>query len=132
MTFTGLGELAQLGQTIAKAILPDKAQEAQDAAAFKIAQLVADTDVFKAQAAIVAAEAGGTGIKAWWRPVTMLTFVAIVVARFLGFDAHAMTPADYEKLWTLIQIGLGGYVGGRSVEKVAAVIAPVLAKGGGR
>jgi hypothetical protein len=126
---TGLGELASLGKTIASAILPDKTQVEKDAAALKIQELVAQTRVFQAQAGIVQAEVGGTGIKAWWRPVTMLIFVAIVVARFLGFDAKAMTPDDYAQLWILIKIGLGGYVGGRSVEKIATTLAPALAKG---
>jgi Holin of 3TMs, for gene-transfer release len=131
MSITGLGELAALGQTIAKALLPDRAQQEQDAAAFKIQQVLAQADVFKAQAAIVQAEVGGSGIKAWWRPVTMLVFVSIVVARFLGYDAKAMTPDDYAQLWALIKIGLGGYVGGRSLEKRAPVIAGAIAQRGG-
>jgi hypothetical protein len=121
-----VGAVSGLAHSIVNAIAPDKTQVEKDSAAQKIAQLVADSDAFKSRAAIVQAEVGGSGIKAWWRPVTMLTFVAIVVARFLGYDAKAMTPDDYAQLWVLIKIGLGGYVGGRSVEKVATTLAPVL------
>ena len=60
-------------------------------------------------------------LQANWRPITMLTFVALVVGKFLGFDAEGMTETDYENLWQLIQIGLGGYVVGRSAEKVMKV-----------
>jgi hypothetical protein len=128
--FSGLvAPVSELAKSIVNAIAPDKTQVEKDVASYKIAQLIAESDAFKARAAIVQAEVGGSGIKAWWRPVTMLVFVAIVVARFLGFDAKAMTPEDYAQLWVLIKIGLGGYVGGRSVEKVASVLAPVLAKG---
>ena len=51
-----------------------------------------------------------------------LTFVALVVARWLGFTAANLTPELEEQLMTLIQIGLGGYVVGRSAEKVAKSI----------
>jgi hypothetical protein len=120
------GPVLALGQSIVNTIAPDKNQVEKDIAAYKIAQLISASDVFKARAGIVQAEVGGSGIKAWWRPVTMLIFVAIVVARFLGYDAKAMTPDDYAQLWVLIKIGLGGYVGGRSLEKIATTVAPVL------
>ncbi len=124
----GVAALSGLAQRIVNAIAPDKAQQEKDAAAFQIQQLIAESDAFKARAGIVQAEVGGSGIKAWWRPVTMLVFVALVVARFLGFDAKAMTPEDYAQLWILIKIGLGGYVGGRSVEKVATIVAQAIRK----
>jgi hypothetical protein len=118
--------LSGLAQRIVNVFLPDKAQQEKDAATLQIQQLIAESDIFKAQAGIVQAEVGGTGIKAWWRPITMLTFVAIVVARFLGYDAKAMTPDDYAQLWALIKIGLGGYVVGRSAEKIAPTVAQVI------
>jgi len=74
--------------------------------------------LFEGQAKIVNSEAAsGNWLAASWRPITMLTFVAIVVAKFLGYDSPNMSPEDYSHLWTLIEIGLGGYVVGRSVEK---------------
>jgi hypothetical protein len=128
VSFSGFGEIADLAKSVVNAIVPDKTQVEKDAASLAIAKLMADSDVFKAQAAVVQAEVGGTGIKAWWRPVTMLVFVAIVVARFLGYDARAMTPDDYAQLWILIKIGLGGYVGGRSLEKIAPSIASAISQ----
>ena len=74
--------------------------------------------IFEGQAKIVNSEAvSGNWLAASWRPITMLTFVAIVVAKFLGYSSPNLTPEDYNHLWTLIEIGLGGYVVGRSVEK---------------
>ena len=72
----------------------------------------------EAQANIIMAEAGG---KSWiqrsWRPVTMLTFVGIVLMR--GFGLTVAVPEAVEvELMSLIKIGLGGYVAGRSIEKV--------------
>jgi len=74
--------------------------------------------LFEGQAQIINSEASsGNWLATSWRPITMLTFVVIVVAKFLGYDSPNMTPEDYSHLWTLIEIGLGGYVVGRSVEK---------------
>ena len=49
-----------------------------------------------------------------WRPITMLTFLALVVCDSFGWLANPLAS----EAWTLLQIGLGGYVAGRSVEKV--------------
>ena len=67
---------------------------------------------------IVVAEAeGGSWIQRSWCPVTMLTFVALVVARWLGLTTPGITPEEELALFEIIKIGLGGYVVGRSVEK---------------
>lgn len=65
---------------------------------------------------IIEAEAQGQGVlQRNWRPVTMLTFLVLVVC-----DAFGLLPFRLAgDAWTLLQIGLGGYVVGRSVEKVA-------------
>jgi hypothetical protein len=128
LDLSGLGSVADLAKRIADAFLPDKAQTEKDSAAFRIQQLIADSDAFKAQAGIVQSEvASNHWLASSWRPITMLTFLALIVARFLGFDAKAMTPDDYAQLWILIKIGLGGYVVGRSAEKVTPAIASAIA-----
>jgi hypothetical protein len=73
-----------------------------------------------AQSKIITAEAQGESwLQRNWRPMTMLTFVGLIVARWLGFVAPGVTEAVELELMTLVQIGLGGYVVGRSVEKTA-------------
>lgn len=77
----------------------------------------------QAQADIVVAEAKGDSfLQRSWRPITMLVFVALIVARWTGFTAPNLTPELEAQLMTLVQIGLGGYVVGRSAEKVAKSI----------
>ena len=50
----------------------------------------------------------------------MLTFVLLVVwSQFTGMEV----PDD---LWFVIKLGLGGYVGGRSVEKSVASVVKVM------
>ena len=79
-----------------------------------------------AQASIITAEAQG---KSWiqrnWRPLTMLTFVAIVVMRWFGLTVAVPEAVEVE-LMSLISIGLGGYVAGRSVEKVTEIASGAL------
>ena len=73
-----------------------------------------------AQAGLVAAEAGGASwLQRNWRPITMLSFLGLVVAD--AFGLLALRLAD--QAWLLLQIGLGGYVVGRSVEKISPQIA---------
>jgi hypothetical protein len=67
---------------------------------------------------IVVAEAqGGSWIQRSWRPITMLVFVALIVAKWLGWTAPGISEAIELALFDIIKIGLGGYVVGRSVEK---------------
>ena len=66
-------------------------------------------------------------LPACWRPILMLTFGALIVARWLGWSAPGISEAEVLKLWDIVQLGLGGYVIGRSIEKVAPQIAAAVA-----
>ncbi len=82
---------------------------------------------------IIVAEAQAGGIAAKWRPIVMLTFTALIVARWLGFSAPGISQDEIMKLWNIVEFGLGGYVVGRSGEKMVSVAAQayVNAKTGG-
>jgi hypothetical protein len=54
----------------------------------------------------------------------MLTFLALVVADTFGLTEFRLA----DQAWTLLQIGLGGYVVGRSAEKIAPHIKDMVAK----
>lgn len=83
-------------------------------------QLVSfEREKLEAQSKVIQVEAQGQSwIQRSWRPVTMLTFLVIIVyetfAPVFGFPP----PNAPEGLMTLIQYGLGGYVIARSAEKV--------------
>ena len=77
----------------------------------------------EAKARVITAEAQGQSwLQRSWRPITMLTFLLLVVLDTLGLTHFRLS----EQAWSLLQIGLGGYVVGRSVEKVAPSLAGVL------
>lgn len=85
--------------------------------------------VFQGQVSIVLAEAQGESwLQKSWRPITMLTFLVLVVGHFFGIEGPNFTPADSANLFLLIQVGLGGYVVGRSAEKIAPAIVQALSK----
>lgn len=79
-----------------------------------------EAKLIKTQSDIITAEATG---QSWmqrnWRPLTMLTFVALIVARWMGFTAPGMSETEYLSVYELMKLGLGGYVAGRTLEKIA-------------
>ena len=74
-----------------------------------------EKQMMTARAEIVNSEAKSEHwITATWRPITMLTFLALAVGDSLGWLPNPLR----DEAWMLLQIGLGGYVVGRSAEKV--------------
>jgi len=73
-----------------------------------------------AQRDIIMAETKGNWLQRSWRPLLMLLFGFIVAyAKFIA-PAFNLPNAELEpEFWGLMQIGVGGYVVGRSVEKIS-------------
>ena len=89
-----------------------------DALQYEVAQL-------KAQSSIITAEAqADSWITRSWRPITMLTFLVLVVCDSFGWLASPLAP----EAWTLLQLGIGGYIVGRSAQSVTKNIAGALKK----
>jgi len=102
--------------------IQQKLLEAQFSTAEKVMEY--EKQLLDGQIKIITAEAtGASWLQRNWRPVTMLTFLALVV-----LDAFGVLPFRLAgEAWTLLQIGLGGYVAGRSIEKVAPAITSAIA-----
>jgi len=83
----------------------------------------------ESKTAIILAEAKSESwITRNWRPVTMLAFVFAVLGYWFGLTPDTLTPEAVDSMFTLVQIGLGGYVVGRSAEKVAPGIMAAMKK----
>ena len=111
--------LGSIGGQIAKSLFPNPEEETkrqQMETEFSRALVQHSADIEKAAASIINTEAAN------WRPITMLVFVGLVVARWLGYAAEGMTEAEYLSIYDLIKIGLGGYVVGRSAEKIVPAV----------
>ncbi len=119
--------LAPIVGQIVGSLFPDPTEKAK-AEAEAMRQLLAHQGEIEAAAAkIIQTEAASTHwLAANWRPLTMITFTALIVARWMGWVAPNLSDAEYLKLWSIIEFGLGGYVVGRSVEKVVPAIATAM------
>ena len=111
-------------------LFPDAEARQKAEAEINAALIARAGELERAASDIVVTEAQSEHwLTASWRPIVMLTFTALIVARWLGYSAPGITEAEALRLWSIVEIGLGGYVIGRSVEKVAPQVAEAL---GGR
>lgn len=120
--------LPGIGSAIAK-LVPDKNLQTQVLAAVQMGILSADENALTQQAGIITAEAKG---ESWpqrnWRPVTMLIFVAIIANNYIlvpyvtAFGGHVPTLELSDNMWQLLKLGMGGYIVGRSGEKIAKAL----------
>lgn len=81
--------------------------------------------LIKEQASIIRAEAtGASWLQRNWRPLLMLLIMVIIFNNYIFFPYAKMFTDKAiildlpQHLWDLIKIGVGGYVVGRSGEKV--------------
>jgi len=127
-----LPALGDIGKSIARNLFPDPADELKRDQAekeFTLGVMKHANSIEEAAASVVKAEAASDHwLAANWRPLTMLTFVGLVVARWMGWTAPGMTEAEYLSIYDLIKIGIGGYVVGRSAEKIVPMVAAALKK----
>jgi len=80
--------------------------------------------LIQTQGKIIEAEAkGDSWLQRSWRPITMLVFVFIIANNYIiypyisHFGGKAISLSIPPDMWSLLKIGLGGYVVGRSIEK---------------
>jgi hypothetical protein len=122
--------LGSIGTQVAKSLFPDPSDELKRKEVenqVQLAVLQQAQAIEQAAAGIVKAEAqSGHWLAANWRPILMLTFGGLIVARWFGYAAPELSEAEYLKLWDIVQLGLGGYVIGRSVEKVIPGVVSAL------
>jgi|TARA_R110000796_G_scaffold66490_4_gene152941 hypothetical protein len=116
-----------IGEVI-KRVLPNKDKQVEAQSKLNSMMLDGSFKEFEKQADIIIAEAQSEHkLTAQWRPITMLVFVIIIANNYLVYPYLSLfwieaplleLPPD---LWQLLKIGLGGYVVGRSGEKIAQV-----------
>ena len=117
--------ITNLISTVVTRVFPDKTKVAEiEAEITKLAQS-GEMEVLANRFGVIQAEANSKHfLTAAWRPITMLTFVAIIANNYilypylsLFFEAAPILeiPPD---MWDLLKIGLGGYVVGRTGEKM--------------
>lgn len=77
------------------------------------------TDITAAQADVLKVELSGNWLQRSWRPLLMVAFGFIILYQYFISQVFRLPQVDLpERFFDLLEIGLGGYVIGRSVEKV--------------
>jgi len=123
-----LGAVAPLAKilfsTVEKAV-PDKDLQAKLKAELQTQLLQSHTQELQAAARIVEAEAKSNWFVSSWRPLLMYVLIFILIWNYvlgpvvLFFFKASITIELPGDVWTLLNVGLGGYVIGRSAESVA-------------
>lgn len=110
--------LGVMGKAIDKAI-PDKDEAERLKAQITLAAMNEGRTELEGAVKIITAEAQGESwLQRNWRPLLMLWFAALVGAHWLGFTPPNLPEAVVLNLLDIVQVGVGGYVLGRSAEKV--------------
>lgn len=99
------------------------------------AQLNFESEIVASQAsAVVAEEKGESPAQRNWRPHLMYLIMAILGFNFILVPIAKMFSHEIpdlplpSELWTILEISLGGYVGGRSLEKITSKISENFGK----
>ena len=117
-----------LFNTVDKAVA-DKDLAAKLKADLQTQMMQSHTQELTAAAKIIEAEAKAGWFASSWRPLLMYVLIFILIWNYvlgpviLFFFKASITIELPGDVWTLLQIGLGGYVVGRSAESVARTMA---------
>lgn len=96
-------------------------EEIQNAFAEKL--LTYESELAKLKASIIEKETQGNWLQRSWRPVLMLSFGFIIIYEYFISNVFSLPSANLPgEFWELLKIGVGGYVIGRSAEKIVPKI----------
>jgi hypothetical protein len=87
-----------------------------------------ESKLLESKSAIVQSEAKGESwLQRNWRPMLMCVCMFIMANNYIlvPYFGIPVTVLD-EHIWQLMELGVGGYVAGRSLEKISENLGPVL------
>ena len=116
-----LGAVAPLVKTLFKTIdktIDNKADAEKIKQSIQQQLLSGQLKELEAQASIITAEAKGGFLQRNWRPLLMLVFAGLIVAHWFGFTAPNIPESVQNSLLNIVLVGMGGYIVGRSGEKI--------------
>lgn len=79
-----------------------------------------EKELIQARTTLLQEEGKGNWLQRSWRPLVMLTFAAVIL---IGTFTNISILSDTSRFGDLLEIGLGGYVVGRSGEKILCAVA---------
>ena len=123
-----LGDVGGIFKDIREAITGEGIKDPTEK--LKILKVLQDAEskIMEQKAKTIVAEASSEHwLASSWRPITMLVFVTIIANNYIiapylksfGYEVPTLDiPPD---MWGLLQLGIGGYIAGRSGEKMVKV-----------
>ena len=113
------GVVKEIGNVIDKLFTSEEERLNAKNEVFKVFQKQ-QLELQKLQTDVILAEANGNWLQRSWRPILMLSFGFIVIyVKFIAPLFRLPIPPLENEFWDLLQLGIGGYVIGRSAEKIA-------------
>ena len=112
------GNVSAVGEVIDRLTLPAREKKQLETELFRVIT-ECERQRMEAQASVIVEEVRGNWLQRSWRPLVMLTFALIVL---MGTFVSLPILSDTSRFWDLLEIGLGGYVVGRSGEKMVQVL----------
>jgi hypothetical protein len=115
---------------LASEFIEDKDKRAEFESRLQLALLNHEETLVSASRDVVVAEAQGQSwLQCNWRPLIMMIFGAILANNYIlipwlrafGIETVAVLEMP-DGLWTLLTVGLGGYVVGRTIEKTGSSV----------
>lgn len=110
-------------------LIPDK--KAADEAKLKLLELQQNGELEKMSVlgeVIISETQSESWISRNWRAITMLSFVAIVINNYIIAEYLKAFGLNYvildipPKMWSLLEIGLGGYLLGSTAERIVPML----------
>ncbi len=113
------GVISEIGKVIDSLFTSEEERIKAKNEVFKVLQ-EQQMELQKLQTEIIVSEAKGNWLQRSWRPILMLAFGFIVIyVKFLAPLFDFRIPELENEFWNLLQLGIGGYVVGRSAEKIS-------------
>ena len=113
------GVVGTVGKVIDRLTLPAREKKELEIGLLKLIQEL-ERELTQAKAVTVQEEVKGNWLQRSWRPLVMLTFASVIL---IGTFTSLPILAETSRFWDLLEIGLGGYVVGRSGEKIMQAFA---------
>jgi len=127
LEFFGTKVFKQIGDVVDELFTSDEERIRAKNEIFKVLK-EKELELQRIQTEIILAEAKGNWLQRSWRPILMLSFGFIIIyTKFISqLSTRLITPVLEPEFWELLEIGIGGYVIGRSGEKIVDKLAPIF------
>ena len=94
---------------------------------YQIKSMEAETKLKDAQRDIIVSEAkSDSWLTKSWRPLIMILFGGIIAYSYIAQSAGLPAADIHPEMFGLLKLGIGGYIGARSAEKIVPKVLEVI------